>query len=84
MSPTRMNLPFETKESISGIVKNALKPHWKSGQITADQYAVINRDLSRKLYEEVSLERSLTEDARHRCESIATKEVLQAVAGLKG
>jgi len=84
MSPTRMNLPFETKESISGIVKNALKPHWKSGQITADQYAVINRDLSRKLYEEVSLERSLTEDARHRCETIATKEVLQAVAGLKG
>lgn len=79
-----MNLPFETKESISGIVKNALKSHWKSGHITADQYAVINRDLSRKLYEEVSLERSLTEDARQRCEKIASKEVSQAVAELKG
>ncbi|KXJ94681.1 hypothetical protein Micbo1qcDRAFT_45666 [Microdochium bolleyi] len=83
VSPTRMNLPFETKESISGIVKNALKPHWKSGHITADQYAVINRDLSRKLYEEVSLERSLTEDARQRCEKIASKEVSQAVSELK-
>ena len=79
-----MNLPFEIKESISGIVKDALKPHWKSGHITADQYAVINRDLSRKLYEEVSLDRSLSEDARQRCEKIASKEVSHAVAELKG
>ncbi|KAI1765094.1 hypothetical protein GGR53DRAFT_286791 [Hypoxylon sp. FL1150] len=81
-SPTRAVLPFEMKESISGIVKDALKPHWKSGHITADQYASINRDLSHKLYKEVS-DDSLNEDARHRFEKIATKEVTRAISDLK-
>ncbi|KAI1171358.1 hypothetical protein F4777DRAFT_56899 [Nemania sp. FL0916] len=81
-SPTRINLPFEMKESISGIVKDALKPHWKSGQLTADQYAHINRDLSHRLYKEVS-EQELDEQARHRFEKIATKEVARAVADIK-
>ena len=81
-SPTR-GLPFETKENVSGIVKDALKSHWKSGQITADQYSTINRDVSRRLYEEVS-DIALNDDIRHRCEKIATSEVAKAVAGLKG
>ncbi|KAI0138531.1 hypothetical protein F4776DRAFT_662906 [Hypoxylon sp. NC0597] len=81
-SPTRVALPFEMKESISGIVKDALKPHWKSGHITADQYASINRDLSHKLYKEVS-DDSLNDSARQRFEQIATKEVARAVADLK-
>ncbi|KAI1149415.1 hypothetical protein F4825DRAFT_464115 [Nemania diffusa] len=83
VSPTRTNLPFEMKESISGIVKDALKPHWKSGQLTADQYASINRDLSHKLYKEVS-ESELKDEARIRFERIATKEVAQAVADING
>lgn len=81
-SPTRPVLPFEMKESISGIVKDALKPHWKSGHITADQYASINRDLSHKLYKEVS-DDSLNNDARQRFEKIAMTEVARAVADLK-
>lgn len=81
-SPARVVIPFEMKESISGIVKDALKPHWKSGHLTADQYASINRDLSHKLYKEVSDE-SLNEDARQRFERIANKEVARAVADLK-
>ncbi|KAI0971849.1 hypothetical protein F4678DRAFT_78591 [Xylaria arbuscula] len=81
-SPTRADLPFEMKESISGIVKDALKPHWKSGQLTADQYASINRDLSHKLYKEVS-EQELNDQARNRFEKIATKEVARAVADIK-
>ncbi|KAI0376848.1 hypothetical protein F5Y04DRAFT_196929 [Hypomontagnella monticulosa] len=79
---SRPVLPFQMKESISGIVKNALKPHWKSGHITADQYASINRDLSHKLYKEVSDE-SLNDEARQRFEKIATSEVARAVADLK-
>ncbi|RYO79012.1 hypothetical protein DL766_004561 [Monosporascus sp. MC13-8B] len=79
-SPTRA-LPFEIKESVSGIVKNALKPHWKSGHITADQYASINRDVSHKLYEEVS-DAALSDDVRHRCEEIATAEVAKAITDL--
>ncbi|KAJ2968721.1 hypothetical protein NUW58_g10159 [Xylaria curta] len=82
VSPTRTTLPFEVKESISGIVKDALKPHWKSGQLTADQYASINRDLSHKLYKEVS-ELELDDQARVRFEKIATKEVARAVADIK-
>ncbi|KAI1505416.1 hypothetical protein F5X99DRAFT_243804 [Biscogniauxia marginata] len=81
-SPTRVTLPFEMKESISGIVKDALKPHWKSGHITADQYASINRDLSHKLYKEVS-ESTLNNEDRNRFERIANKEVARAVADLK-
>ncbi|KAI3336595.1 hypothetical protein HD806DRAFT_517723 [Xylariaceae sp. AK1471] len=81
-SPIRANLPFEIKESISGIVKDALKPHWKSGHLTAEQYANINRDLSHRLYREVS-ELDLDDHARTRFEKIATKEVAQAVADLR-
>ncbi|KAI8625222.1 hypothetical protein F5Y19DRAFT_270386 [Xylariaceae sp. FL1651] len=81
-SPTRTSLPFVMKESISGIVKDALKPHWKSGHITAEQYANINRDLSHMLYREVS-ELELDDQARSRFEQIATKEVARAVADLK-
>ncbi|KAI0881843.1 uncharacterized protein GGS22DRAFT_51372 [Annulohypoxylon maeteangense] len=81
-SPSRAALPFEMKANISGIVKDALKPHWNSGQITADQYASINRDLSHMLYKEVS-EDSLDEDARRRFEKIASQEVTKAVADLE-
>ncbi|KAI1457159.1 hypothetical protein F4805DRAFT_202586 [Annulohypoxylon moriforme] len=81
-SPSRAALPFEMKASISGIVKDALKPHWSSGQITADQYASINRDLSHMLYKEVS-EDSLNDDARRRFEKIANQEVTKAVADLE-
>jgi hypothetical protein len=70
------------KESISGIVKDALKPHWKSGQLTADQYASINRDLSHKLYKEVC-KLELDNQSRNRFEKIATQEVAQAVADLQ-
>ncbi|KAI1330331.1 hypothetical protein F5Y16DRAFT_396300 [Xylariaceae sp. FL0255] len=81
-SPSRHTLPIELKETLSGIVKDALKPHWKSGQLTADQYANINRDLSHKLYREVS-DLELNEEARSRFEKIANKEVTRAVEDLK-
>ncbi|KAI1115073.1 hypothetical protein F5Y14DRAFT_440816 [Nemania sp. NC0429] len=81
-SPTGTSLPFEMKETISGIVKDALKPHWKSGQLTADQYASINRDLSHRLYKEAP-GAELDDEARTRFERIATKEVARAVADIK-
>lgn len=81
-SPTRESLTLGTKESISSIIKAALKPHYKSGDITTDQYTAINRDLSRKLYKEVPKE-SLDDDTRRRCEQLASKEVAKAVSELK-
>ncbi|KAI0127570.1 hypothetical protein BJ170DRAFT_379005 [Xylariales sp. AK1849] len=81
-SPTRGSLSLKTKESINAIIKAALKPHYKSGNITADQYTAINRGVSRKLYQEVP-EESLDDDTRRRCEKTATQEVAKAVSDLR-
>ncbi|KAJ9137321.1 Phd and ring finger domain protein [Pleurostoma richardsiae] len=82
-SPTRPPLSLEMKENISSIVRSALKPHWKSSQLTPDQYATINRDVSRKLYEEVTDPAAVDDEARKTWEKIATNEVARAVASLK-
>ena len=82
-SPTRAPLPLEMKESISNVVRSALKPHWKSSQLTAEQYATINRDVSHKLYEEVTDPATVDDDARRTWEKIASKEVARALAELK-
>ncbi|EOO02724.1 putative phd and ring finger domain protein [Phaeoacremonium minimum UCRPA7] len=73
----------QMKESISNVVRSALKPHWKSSQLTAEQYATINRDVSHKLYEEVTDPATVDDDARRTWEKIASKEVARALAELK-
>ncbi|KAK2013006.1 PHD-finger domain-containing protein [Colletotrichum eremochloae] len=83
-SPTRPPpIPFETKEKISGIVRAALKPHWRAQELTSEQYANINRDVSRKLYEGLRDPQTLDEDAKKAWEKIASKEVARAVEELK-
>ncbi|KAK3313520.1 hypothetical protein B0H66DRAFT_536784 [Apodospora peruviana] len=86
-SPTRAGhtheLPLEMKESISSIVRSALRPHWRSKQLTSDQYASINRAVSQKLYKEVRDPATVTESARQNWEKLATNEVARAVAELK-
>jgi len=75
-------MSIEAKEGINKIVKSALAPHWKAAEISKEQYADINRDISRKLYEIVA-DRSI-EDEKNRCalEKIATAEVALAVKDL--
>lgn len=73
----------EEKKNINEIVKSALRPHWHAQKLTSDQYAMINRDISRKLYEEVRDAASLDEDTRRSWEKKAYKEVAQAVEGLQ-
>ena len=82
-SPTRNALSLEMKESISSIVRSALKPHWKSSHLTADQYAAINRDVSRKLYEEVTNPSVVDTEVRRLWEQKANREVARAVADLQ-
>ena len=81
-SPVRATMSIEAKENINKIVKSALAPHWKGAEISKDQYEMINRDISRKLYEVVA-DRTLT-DEKTRCalEKIATEKVELAVKGL--
>ena len=81
-SPVRATMSIEAKEGINKIVKSALAPHWKAAEISKEQYADINRDISRKLYEIVA-DRSIA-DEKNRCtlEKIATAEVALAVKTL--
>lgn len=82
-SPTRSGLPMEMKELIIGIVRSALRPHWRSSQLTAEQYETINRNVSHRLYQEVKDPALVPENARENWEKLATKEVARAVAELK-
>jgi len=70
------------KESISKIVRSALKPHWHSKKLTAEQYETINRDISRKIYEEVNAP-EINADMQKGWEQLATQEVARAVASLQ-
>ena len=81
-SPVRATMSIEAKEGINKIVKSALAPHWKSSELSKEQYEKINRDISRKLYE-IGADHSLT-DEKNRCalEKIATEKVATAVKSL--
>ncbi|CAG8960379.1 hypothetical protein HYFRA_00012454 [Hymenoscyphus fraxineus] len=81
-SPVRETMSAEAKDSINKIVKNALKPIWQAAEITKEQYAGVNRDVSRKLYEMVA-DRDISEN-REKWEKVATAEVATAVKALKG
>lgn len=81
-SPSRATMTQEEKKSINDIVKTALRPHWRAQKLTSEQYATINRDISRKLYDEVRDASSLDENTRRSWERRASQEVAQAVAGL--
>ncbi|KAF9872615.1 hypothetical protein CkaCkLH20_09794 [Colletotrichum karsti] len=82
-SPTRPAITLETKERISSIVRAALRPHYHAKELTSEQYADINRDVSRKLYEGLRDPLALDEDARKAWEKKAAKEVARAVENLK-
>ncbi|KAL2258096.1 hypothetical protein VTK26DRAFT_8732 [Humicola hyalothermophila] len=82
-SPSRSPLPLEMKESISKIVRGALKPHWRSKQLTPEQYETINRDISRKIYEEVTDPATVNDAMKQGWEKMATQEVARAVASLQ-
>ncbi|RFU23965.1 hypothetical protein B7463_g12371, partial [Scytalidium lignicola] len=79
-SPARATMSIEEKEGISKIVKSALSRPWKSAEITKEQYACINRDVSRKLYEMAAA--GDNEADRGAWEKIATQEVAKAVEGM--
>ncbi|KAK0623183.1 hypothetical protein B0T14DRAFT_536132 [Immersiella caudata] len=83
VSPVRSPLPLEVKENISSIVRSALNPHWKSSKLTSEQYAAINRDISRKIYEQVQDPTAVSEDSRRTWETMANQEVARAVADLR-
>ncbi|KND94760.1 PHD and RING finger domain-containing protein [Tolypocladium ophioglossoides CBS 100239] len=82
-SPTRLAMTHEEKRSINDIVKTALRPHWRAQKLTTEQYEMINRAISRKLYDEVKDASSLDGESRRSWEKRASQEVAQAVAELQ-
>jgi hypothetical protein len=82
-SPTRANLSAEAKEGINKIVRKALEPHYKKPDgITKEQYATVNRLVSRMLYEKISDPDSMDDEQRSAWQKVAADEVTRAVETL--
>jgi hypothetical protein len=74
-------LPFKIKKEIQTLVKNALRPHYRSNEVSADEYTTINRDVSRQLYEKIGGEEALAD--RDHWQKVAEAEVAQAIRTLR-
>ena len=82
-SPTRATLSLTAKSDVQKLVSAALKPHYTSQAISKDQYTVINRDISRMLYDQIGDFDSLGIDDKVKWEKVAGDEVNKAVGALK-
>lgn len=81
-SPTQP-ISIEAKEGIQKIVKKALDPHYKKPSgITKEQYADVNRLVSRMLYDKIVDPTALNDDEKSAWEKVASAEVAKAVEGL--
>lgn len=56
--PGGVDLNFEEKEKIQGLVRDVLRPLYHSGKITKDEYTSINKRVSRVMYRHVFREGS--------------------------
>lgn len=82
-SPSR-GLSYSAKEEIQRMVKLALRPRYNEQEISKDQYTIINRDVSRKLYDLVGNAEALAaKEEREKWQGVAEDEVRKAVEGLR-
>ena len=82
-SPQR-NLSYSAKQEVQRMVKLALGSRYRDGEISKEQYTVINRDVSRSLYDLIQDASALADQAeRERWQSVADEEVQMMVARLK-
>jgi PHD-finger len=81
-SPTRQGLSFNAKSDVQKMVSSALKPYYQKKSITKEEYTTINRDISRKLYDQIGDFEALGIEGRAKWEKVASNEVGRAVANL--
>jgi hypothetical protein len=62
------------------MVSSALKPYYQKKSITKEEYTTINRDISRKLYDQIGDFEALGIEGRAKWEKVAGDEVGRAVA----
>lgn len=55
-SPARQQLSLSAKQDIQKMVSAALKPYYNEGKVDKDDYTLINRDVSRMMYERVGVD----------------------------
>ena len=66
------------------MVTAALKPEYRKGKIDTEQYTMVNREISRMLYDKVGEAGGMADGTeRERWQSIATHEVDAALKKLK-
>lgn len=92
-SPSRRNntslspsshLSYSTKTEIQRMVKAALGSRYKDKRMTKDQYTVINRDVSRMLYDEIGDTGALSEQVdRDKWQSLASNAVARELEKLE-
>lgn len=82
-SPTRQRLSFNAKSDVQKMVSSALKPHYQKKSISKDEYTRINRDISRRLYDQIGDFEALGVEGRAKWEKVAGDEVDRAVATLQ-
>jgi hypothetical protein len=73
---------MEGKEIVQKIVRTALQRFYPD-IVTKEQYADVNRTVSRKLYDKITDPDRLDDKAREEWERFATTEVEKAVESLK-
>lgn len=76
-------MSLSAKADVQRLVATALKPHYHDQIITKDEYTMINRDVSRMLYDRIGDFGALDAHDRTKWEKVAGDEVNKAVSALK-
>lgn len=71
------------KSDVQKLVSAALKPHYTDQKISKDEYTIINRDISRMLYDKIGDLERLDVDGKAKWEKVAGEEVNKAVGALR-
>ncbi|KAK9367478.1 hypothetical protein V1509DRAFT_626770 [Lipomyces kononenkoae] len=89
-SPQKFQLSLEEKTEIQEIVRDALRPHYRAGDLSKDQYTDINKKVSHVLYDLAIREihpnesSSVVEKMKDRWVKIATSEVRLELERIRG
>jgi len=76
-------MSLSAKSDVQKLVSAALKPLYNEQTISKDEYTAINRDISRKLYDQIGDFDALEDEDRVKWERIAGDEVNKAVGALR-
>ncbi|EWC47025.1 hypothetical protein DRE_03787 [Drechslerella stenobrocha 248] len=83
-SASPSGLSLANKKEIEKLVRSALAPYYQAGDMSSDEFAEINKSVSRTLYGKISGDGRLREWERGRWQVLAKKEVDRQVDSLKG